>query len=238
MTRKRGNIHDKMFRARFAAPEAAGLLFSEHLPAHIFGLFEPGPPELITGSFVDDELAEHCTDLLYGARLKRGGWAYVYVLVEHKSDPDPETPVQLLRYKANIWSRPPKGGAKLPLTPIIPLGVYHGARPWKVATTFHDLFRALDDEVRPLNAGFDYILIDLGQIDDEKLSCPPSPKLQRATACSSPCECCRRPCSSSPAPIIDQGNRQLAEQVSVRWLKSSCSFLPYMVSPNSGTVSL
>jgi hypothetical protein len=56
------------------------------------------------------------------------------------------------------------------LTPIIPLVVYHGAKPWTVGKWFHDRFVHLHDDLRPLTAQFRYELIDLGHIDDENLS--------------------------------------------------------------------
>ena len=34
-----------------------------------------------------------------------GGEVYIYVLLEHKSAPDPEVGVQLLGYLAEIWRR-------------------------------------------------------------------------------------------------------------------------------------
>jgi predicted transposase YdaD len=159
-----------MFRAWFSEPEAARLLFSEQLPKRLFALFKPEPPELVPGSFIDDRLAEHRTDLLYRMQLRKGGEAYVYVLVEHKSFGDPLTPLQLLGYKHSIWSRLPEGKAKPPLTPIIPLVFYHGARPWTAPTTFHGMFAELDDEIRPQTDQFAYTLIDLGRIDDDRLS--------------------------------------------------------------------
>jgi predicted transposase/invertase (TIGR01784 family) len=170
MTEKPGNIHDAMFRAWFSAPEAAGLLFAEQMPERLFALFKPEPPELVPGSFIDDRLAEHRTDLLYRAPLKKGGDAYVYVVVEHKSVSDPLTPLQLLRYKCNIWARLTENRTKAPLTPVVPLVFYHGARPWSAARTFHGMFKALDDELRPLTCEFAYVLVDLGRIDDDKLS--------------------------------------------------------------------
>jgi predicted transposase YdaD len=161
-------LHNALFLDWFARPEAAGLLFAEQMPERLLALFKPGPPKLIHGSFVDPKGSQRHTDLLFEAPLKKGGCAYVYVLVEHKSAPERGTPLQLLRYKYNIWSC--KGEAKPPLTPIVPLVVYHGARPWNVGATFHDMFDDLDDELRPLTDQFRYVLIDLGRIDDENLS--------------------------------------------------------------------
>jgi predicted transposase/invertase (TIGR01784 family) len=170
VTDARMNNHNNLFQAWISAPEAAGLLFSEQLPERVFALFEPGPPELVMGSFVDDRLKKHRTDLLYRVKLKDGGEAYVYVLVEHKSSSDRLTPMQLLRYMVNIWSRLIDEGARPPLPPIIPLVFHHGAESWSAARTFHGLFEPFNDAFRSMTPQFDYVLIDLGLIEDEKLS--------------------------------------------------------------------
>jgi predicted transposase/invertase (TIGR01784 family) len=170
MTKKPGNLHDSMSRLWFSEPEAARLLFSEQLPERLSALFKPGLPKLLPGSFIDDKLVERRTDLLYQAPLKEGGDAYVYVLIEHKSSSDPLTLLQMLGYKHAIWSRPPGSKAKVPLKPIIPLVVYHGARRWTAPADFHGMFARLNDDIRPLIDQFSYVLIDLGRIDDDRLS--------------------------------------------------------------------
>jgi predicted transposase/invertase (TIGR01784 family) len=170
MPKKPGNLHDAMFRAWFSAPEAAGLLFSEQMPERLFALFKSEPPELMPGSFIDDGLAEHRTDLLYRASLKEGGVAYIYLLIEHKSYCDRRTPLQLLRYLSNIWTKMASEKGWFPLAPVISLVFYHGGEPWSVAPTFHGLFRPPGDRLRPHIPEFSYELIDLGRIDDENLS--------------------------------------------------------------------
>jgi predicted transposase/invertase (TIGR01784 family) len=110
---KTGNLHNNFFHASFSQPEAIGRLMAELAPRHVFALLTPGSPALVHGSVVDEKLRGRQTDLLFKARLKTGGDAYVYILVEHKSSPNPEILLQLLRYMCAIWSRMGEGAGSL-----------------------------------------------------------------------------------------------------------------------------
>ena len=63
------------------------------------------PIRLVDASFVDAVLHQSHSDRLFEARLKDGGTAFVYVLLEHKAAPDPGTPLQMLGYMVRIWQR-------------------------------------------------------------------------------------------------------------------------------------
>jgi predicted transposase/invertase (TIGR01784 family) len=161
--------HDQMFRACFSSPQAAQLLIFEHLPKHFSALFKPGSLTLAQGTFIDEKLSERRTDLLFRMKLKSGGEAYIYLLLEHKSRNDRLAPLQLLKYKYNVWSRLHKNGANA-LPPIIPVVFYHGVTPWSAPETFHGLIDGLDELLKPLTVQFSYILVDFGAIADEDLS--------------------------------------------------------------------
>lgn len=162
-----GNLHNNFFQACFSQPQAIRRLLAELAPKQVLALLGPEPLAPVPGSFVDRKLRGRQTDLLFKARLKKGGDAFVYILVEHKSVPDHGILLQLLRYKCNIWSRLCKDEG--PLTPIVPVVFYHGVRPWTVAPAFQDMFGDLDGELRDLTDQFRYVLIDVGHIDDGSL---------------------------------------------------------------------
>jgi hypothetical protein len=96
MSKQPTNIHDAFFKRVMGEPECAGLFLREHLPPEIASLLSEDPPEPQPGSFVDEDLAQHQTDLLLKVRLKEGE-ALAYILAEHKSAPDPLARLQLLR---------------------------------------------------------------------------------------------------------------------------------------------
>src|SRR6185437_15432173 len=96
------NIHDAFFKQVLSDPTLAALFLREHLPAEVADLLGPEPPEPVPGSFVDEELRQHHSDLLYRIQLKSTHDAYAYVLMEHKSSPDAGARLQLLRYVIRI----------------------------------------------------------------------------------------------------------------------------------------
>jgi hypothetical protein len=81
-------------------------------------------------SFVDQLLVECHADLLFEARTSDGHRALVYLLLEHKSTKDPDTPFQLLRYVVRIWEHWREQHPTGLLPPILPFVLHHGATPW------------------------------------------------------------------------------------------------------------
>jgi len=151
-------------------PETAGRFFRERFPAVVAATFVAEPPELMQGSFVDQRLAGHLTDLLYKVKLVGGDEAYIYTLVDHKSSPDPAAPLQLGRYLMQVWDRLSRETGWHPLTPILPILVYHGVKPWKISTKFSGLFGDPPEVFKPYLPEFEYHLVDLSLIADDELS--------------------------------------------------------------------
>lgn len=81
------NPHDAFFKRTLSDPDLAGTFLRERLPPELAELLGPEPPEPVPGSFVDEDLRQHHSDLLFRVRLKTGSGAFAYVLMEHKSTP-------------------------------------------------------------------------------------------------------------------------------------------------------
>lgn len=165
-----GSPHDAFFKRLLAGPAAAEAFLRDHLPAAIVALLAPGPPEPQPASFVDRQLDAHYSDLLFRFRTRDGEDLFVYVLVEHKSSPDPEVAFQLLRYQTQIWAAHAAAGRGRPYPPVVPLVVYHGDAPWTVPPTFAAGLFTERACLRPHLPDFAYVLVDLGRIADEALS--------------------------------------------------------------------
>ena len=137
--------HDAFFRALMDEPGVAAALLREHLPAEVAALLAPGAPELLDAHFVAAHLRHSQADRLYKARALTGGEVYIYVLLEHKSAPDPEVGIQLLGYLAEIWRRLDRqrleqgGAVGSERPPIVPLVIYHGVREWIVCKFYGTL---------------------------------------------------------------------------------------------------
>lgn len=160
------NPHDRFFRESFGRIEIARDYLEEYLPADLRRLLDLTEMTLQDGSFIDEEMKEHQTDIIYQVRLHSGAMAYVYFLFEHKSYPDPLVAFQLLRYMVRFWERQLKEGS--PLMAIIPLVIYHGERVWQVPTDFGALL-ASEEAIRPYLPDFRYHLSDFSQLSDEAI---------------------------------------------------------------------
>jgi len=171
MSNQIANIHDSFFKQSLSDPELAGTFLREHLPTDVAALLGPEPPEPVHGSFVDEELRQHHSDLLFRVYLKDGRGAFAYMLMEHKSSPDPGARLQLLRYVVRIltdWYEENK--KQLPLPPVLPLLANQGPDKWKISCEFADLFGTVPDSVRPYLPSFRHALVDLPLIGDSALS--------------------------------------------------------------------
>jgi predicted transposase/invertase (TIGR01784 family) len=124
--------------------------------------------------FVDTKLREKQSDLLLSARLRepqgspigKASSVYVYVLFEHKSEPDQLTVLQLLTYIVRFWEKCARDGDRL--HPILPLVVYHGSSPWTVARQIEDLV-ACPAALADYQVRFRFPLLDLGRLPDEEI---------------------------------------------------------------------
>ncbi|MBW2740001.1 MAG: Rpn family recombination-promoting nuclease/putative transposase, partial [Deltaproteobacteria bacterium] len=137
-------------------------------------------------SFVDKELREHFSDIIYQVDLKQGDSAYIYLLFEHKSYSDPLIALHLLRYMIKIWEQGVKQGKARPFSPIIPIVVYHGKSKWKAGPDFYALFD-LPDGLQVYMPNFRYLLCDLSHSSDEEVKLLP-PEAVACFICPGRCD--------------------------------------------------
>ena len=120
------NPHDALFRAVFGDPDNAAELLRSILPAAITAAIDWRTLRRVEGSFVDEALRDKHADVLLRAVI--GDQAtLIYMLNEHKSEEDPWTALQMLRYCVAIWEqfcREHPDERTLP--PILPIVLHHG----------------------------------------------------------------------------------------------------------------
>ena len=171
MSKPPANIHDAFFKQALADPRLAATFLREHLPSDIAELLSQEPPEPVPGSFVDEDLKQHHTGLLFRVHLKSGAAAVAYVLMEHKSAPDPGARLQLLRYVVRVLTQcHEQNGQSLPLPAVFPLLVHQGPQRWAFSCEFQDLFGIVPEALRPYVPCFRHALVDLAQMEDGELS--------------------------------------------------------------------
>ena len=129
--------------------------------------------EVRPGSFVDPELQQTHSDLLYAVRTRTGEEGFVFVLFEHQSSPDPTMAYRILKYVIAVWDRflTDHPGAKLPL--VIPVLLHHGDGAWKAAPELASMLDGtpeLIEATRPFVPHFRYVLDDLAALSPATLS--------------------------------------------------------------------
>jgi hypothetical protein len=159
------NPHDRLFKDTFAHKASLLSFVRAYVPADIAALVagstaaEPWPI-----SFVDPEFAMSHSDVIYKFMLN-GRPAFLYLLFEHQSTPEPDMAFRLLKYLTRLWDlieqqqKKPKSKLR---PPILPLVLYHGSDKWPASLQFQDLIDVPPAMV-PFTPGFEYVLVDLNQ---------------------------------------------------------------------------
>ena len=133
--------HDKLFRTVFSDAAEAAALLRAHLPESIAGDLRWSTLALQDRTFVDPDLRDTESDLLFSIRRKAGAPpAWLYVLLEHQSRPDCWIRFRLLKYCCRIWDRSRRQFPReRRLRPIVPLVFYQGPGRWRHATAVRTL---------------------------------------------------------------------------------------------------
>lgn len=163
--------HDALFKSTFERPEHAAAQLRHMLPENVSSAVDWSTLALEPGSFVDSELADQHSDLLFSAEAKGSSQrVLVYLLFEHQSTGDPMMALRLLGYMVRIWDRYRRTNPGKPLPLIIPAVLSQVPGGWSPPTRFADLFEAglgtLKQDVLP---DFVYAVDDLHRTTDENL---------------------------------------------------------------------
>ncbi|MBN2490293.1 MAG: Rpn family recombination-promoting nuclease/putative transposase [Planctomycetes bacterium] len=101
-------------------------------------------------TFVRKDYRHVHTDIVLTAPLRGepegGKRVWIYILIEHQSEPDRMMPlrlhdyvIQILRYQEREWKRRHRSVAGLRLQPVLPIVLYTGDRRWDTVGTLPDL---------------------------------------------------------------------------------------------------
>lgn len=163
--------HDALFKAAFEQPEHAAEFLRGVLPATLVEAIVWSTMTRESGSFIDSDLGDRHSDLLFSVALHGGSPALIYLLLEHQSTIEPDMLLRLLEYLIRIWRRHAKQHpGPLPLT--IPLVISHAPGGWTVAPTLHDLFDPHPSSIAGLEAlvpNFTVLVEDLVHVTNEDL---------------------------------------------------------------------
>ncbi len=168
------NPHDRFFRQTFSDLMLARSFLQHYLPPEVLALLDLDGLTLRQESYVDEELQDHQSDLLFevpfaappaGSALRMDRML-LYFLVEHKSYPDEEVLLQMQRYRQKIWDDQRRQNE--PLRLIVPLIVYHGRTRWTVPATLADWLQ-VPPALRPFTPTDRYLLYDFSREGSEQI---------------------------------------------------------------------
>ena len=177
--------HDKFFKGMFSRKDFACGFIQNYFPSEVVQHLDLNHLEISKDSFIDTDLEEHFSDILYQVVLKEEKkdkkkdkkTAYVYLLFDHKSYSDSLVAFQLLKYTIKIWDMLLKQrrvdesqkGKRIRFAPIFPLVVYHGEDGWTASQRFIDLFDDVPTGMEHYIPNFEYWLCDLSDYSDEEI---------------------------------------------------------------------
>jgi len=164
--------HNNFFHFALSQLPNARSLIETQLDEAALAVLDLENLKLQAGSFVDSDLREKFSDLLFSAPLAKKEDAngaketLIYFLFEHKSQSDALTAFQLLSYLVRIWEKRLRDG--LELCPIVPLVVYHGENGWSAARSMQELVRG-PKELAEYQVDFRFQLLDLSALKDHEI---------------------------------------------------------------------
>jgi predicted transposase/invertase (TIGR01784 family) len=159
-------VHDKFFKETFSRLEVAQSFIEELFPQELKEKLNIKDLKRIPDSFIDQELEEYFSDIIYQTNLAQQG-TLVTLLFEHKSYSVPFPHIQLLQYIINIWKQEIK--AKKKLSVIIPIVIHHGEQKWEYKS-MKKYFVDLPPTLHKFIPDFDYLLFSLSDMEDDRLA--------------------------------------------------------------------
>ena len=146
--------HDRYFRGAMDDPDVAMSCIRAHFQPEIVAQIDSNSLQLMKGSFIEANLREKITDVLYKATID-GEEGYIYFLIEHQRTLDPLMPLRLHHYILQIIEKDleeqkkleslknsdAKKSKKLPKLPlVVPHVIYNGQSDYSCSTDIFDLF--------------------------------------------------------------------------------------------------
>lgn len=170
MTKKKNGTptpHDAAFRSFLANPDVARDFMDIHLPAELRALCDLSTLHLESGTFVEDDLRQYASDILWSMKTTTGDDGYIHLLIEHQSGYDKNIAFRQMRYAVAAMQRHLDAGHdKLPL--VIPLQFYHGERsPYPHSTNWLHCFSNPEMACKIYTNPFP--LVDVTVLDDDEI---------------------------------------------------------------------
>lgn len=158
--------HDAAFRSFLANPDVARDFLELHLPAEYRQLCDLSTLKLEPATFVEPDLHQYASDILWSVKTTGGEDGYIYTLIEHQSTENLYMPFRMLRYSVAAMQRHLEQHKTLPL--VIPVLFYHGERsPYPYSMNWLDCFE--DPALAAKIYTKPFPLVDITVVDDNEI---------------------------------------------------------------------
>ena len=155
------NPHDKLIKIVFSDRNEAVEFFQKNLPPDLAQQLDWDTLELEGSKYIDEELKDSESDLLYSVYFKDSNdKCFLYLLFEHQSTPDKWLRFRIIKYKTRVWDESiNKYKDQENLIPILSMVLYIGSNEWTYSPEFSDLIckTNLDSKYIPK---FEHVLWD------------------------------------------------------------------------------
>lgn len=143
------------------------LLLPDHLPAELRALCDLSTLHLESGTFVEDDLRQYASDILWSMKTTTGNDGYIHLLIEHQSGYDKNIAFRQMRYAVAAMQRHLDAGHDKPPL-VIPLQFYHGERsPYPHSTNWLHCFSNPEMACKIYTNPFP--LVDVTVLDDDEI---------------------------------------------------------------------
>ncbi len=169
--------HDQFFKYLLSDLDRARVYLRTYLSEALLAALDLETLKLEDGSFVDDQLKNSHSDLIFSVATSYGKPANLCFLLEHKSNPDRTTVFQILHYISSAMLRRVRNRKELQL--IIPILFYHGEKTWTYKP-LEAFFTDLPAALRPYLPTFEYLYHNFNTIPDREIRSIPDRLLASA----------------------------------------------------------
>ncbi|WP_119712749.1 Rpn family recombination-promoting nuclease/putative transposase [Arsenophonus endosymbiont of Aleurodicus floccissimus] len=158
--------HYSVFKQFLSEKETAKDFFDIWLPEEIKSLCYLNSLKVESGSFIDSEMKNYQSDILYSVKTEKGK-GYFYLLIKAQSSPNKLMAWRLMRYSMGAMQKHLEAGhKKLPL--VFPILFYTGEKsPYSYSTDWFDCFSGRDIAKKIYTKPFR--LVDVTTLDDGKI---------------------------------------------------------------------
>ena len=178
MKKKGISSHDFRYKTIFSDPVMVESLVREFTPKEFVANLDFPSLTHICGTYQAENGSELINDSVWRIGRKNASSLYVAIMLEFQSTQNKWMPLRILNYTALLLTdfvKQKNFTGNLP--PVLPIVLYNGKTPWKVAEDVVSLFGPLPEILDRYSPRQQYLLLDEGSIPEERLNRSTEPVL-------------------------------------------------------------